>query len=44
MASEYEFEPQPYYHIHFRTNTLEKGTEPPYPSSYGLNSMSPITV
>ena len=32
-----EFELQSRYYVHFRTNTLEKGMYPPYPSSYGLS-------
>ena len=34
-----QFEFQLCYYIHFRTNTLGKGYEPPYPSSYGLNNI-----
>ena len=37
-----EFVLQSRYYVHIRENTLGKEYEPPYPSSYGLNST--ITV
>ena len=37
-----EFVLQSRYYIHFRANTLGKGREPPYPTSYGLNSSTTI--
>ena len=33
-----EFELQLHYYVHFRTNALGKGMNPPYPFRYGLNS------
>ena len=35
-----EFDHLSCYDIHFRTNTLRKGMNPSYPTSYGLNSIS----
>ena len=37
-----EFELQSCYYIHFRTNTLGKGMNPPYPPNYGLNSITAV--
>ena len=34
-----EFVLQSRYYVHFRANTLGKGIEPPYPPSYGLNTV-----
>ena len=34
-----EFELHSCYYVHFRNNTLGKGTEPPYPPSYGLSNL-----
>ena len=39
-----EFKLQLHYYIQFQTNTFGKGMEPPYPSSYGLNSTSSIDL
>ena len=33
-----EFELQSCYYVHFRTNTIGKEMNPPYPPRYGLNS------
>ena len=37
-----EFELQSYYYVHFRTNTVEKSMNPPYPRNYGLNTPLPF--
>ena len=37
-----EFELQSRYYVHFRANNLGKGIEPPYPSSYVLNSITAV--
>ena len=37
-----DFELQPSHYGHFRINTLETGTHPPYPSSYGLKSTTTV--
>ena len=37
-----EFVLQSRYYVHFRANTLGKGIEPPYPPSYGLNSITTV--
>ena len=39
-----EFELQSPYYKHFRTNTLEKGMNPIYPPSYGLNSNTTVLL
>ena len=39
-----EFELQSCYYTHFRTNTLGKRYEPPYPPSCGLNSTTTVLV
>ena len=39
-----EFEFKSRYYVHFRTNTLRKWYEPPYPPSYGLNSITTILL
>ena len=39
-----EFELQSRYYVHFQTNTLGKGIEPPYPPSYGLNSTTTVLL
>ena len=41
---ESEFELQSRYYVHFRTNTLGKRYEPPYPPSYGLNSTTTVLL
>ena len=41
---ESEFEFQLRYYVHFRANTLEKGIEPSYPPSYGLNSTTTVLL
>ncbi len=40
VVSEFEFQSR--YYVHFRTNTLDKRYEPPYPPSYGLNSTTTV--
>ena len=37
-----KFKCQSHYYVHFRTNTLGKGMNPPYPPSYGLNDTTPV--
>ncbi len=37
-----EFVIQSRYYLHYRANTLEKGMNPPYPPSYGLNSTTTV--
>ena len=32
------------YYVHFRTNTLGKSMNPPYPLSYGLNSTTTVLL
>ena len=39
-----EFVLQSRYYIHFRANTLGKDMNPPYPSSYGLNSTTTVLL
>ena len=39
-----KFELQSCYYIHFQTNTLGKGMNPPYPPSYGLNSTTSVLL
>ena len=39
-----EFELQSRYYVHFRANTLRKGTKPPYPPSYVLNSTTTVLL
>ena len=39
-----ELEPQSRYYIHFRTYTLEKGNEPPYPPNYGFYSITTVLL
>ena len=39
-----EFVLQSRYYVHFRANTPGKGIEPPYPSSYGLNSIKTVLL
>ena len=39
-----EFVLQSHYYVHFLTNTLEKGMEPLYPPSYGLNSTTTVLL
>ena len=34
-----EFKIQSCYYVHFQTNTFGKGIEPPFPPSYGLNTV-----
>ena len=42
VLSEFVFQSR--YYVHFRTNTLGKRYEPPYPPSYGLNSTSTVLL
>ena len=42
IVSEFEF--QSCYYVHFRTNTLGKGINPPYPPIYGLNSIPAVLL
>ena len=37
-----EFDLQSLYYVHFRTNTLEKGMNPTYASTDGLNSATTV--
>ena len=39
-----KFELQSRYYAHFRTNTLGKGMNPPYPPIYGLNSITTVLI
>ena len=39
-----EFVLQSRYYVHFRTNTLAKGMNPPYPPNYGLNSTTTVLL
>ena len=39
-----EFVLQSRYYVHFRSNTLGKGIEPPYPPSYGLNCPNTVLL
>ena len=39
-----EFELQSCDYVSFLTNTLGKGYEPPYPPSYGLNSVTAVLL
>ena len=39
-----EFELQSCYYVHFQTNTIGKGIQSPYPSSYGLNSTTTVLL
>ena len=39
-----EFVLQSHYYVHFQANTLGKGMNPPYPSSYGLNSTTTVLL
>ena len=39
-----EFVLQSRYYVHFRANTLGKGIKPPYPSSYGLDSITTVLL
>ena len=42
VVSEFEFQSR--YYVHFRTNILGKGMNPPYPPSYGLNSTTIVLL
>ena len=39
-----KFKLQSFYNINFRTNTLGKGMNPPYPPSYGLNDNTTVLL
>ena len=39
-----EFVLQSRYYVHFRTNTLGKGMNPPYPPNNGLNSTTTVLL
>ena len=39
-----EFVLQSHYYVHFRANTIGKGMDTPYPSSYGLNSTTTVLL
>ena len=39
-----EFELQSRYYVLFRTNTLWEGYEPPYPPTYGFNSITAVLL
>ena len=39
-----ELELQSRYYVHLWTNTLGKGVDPIYPSSYGLNSTTTVLL
>ena len=39
-----EFELQSRYYFHFRPNTFRKRYEPPYPLTYGLNSITAVRL
>ena len=39
-----KFKLQLLYYVNFRTNTVGKGMNPPYPPSYGLNSTTTVLL